>query len=317
MGMSGIQGRPSRPATRRVSTPAVPSGPGLLAAPPATAFAETLLERRRSRSLALPVKSKVAKFADDLLKLLFPHFSEDAYSDAAEIDGRLTLLLRDLKIVLQPLASGMPRSVAECAQAFAAAVPSVYDKLCLDAEAIHQGDPAAESVDEVISAYPGFLAIAIYRIAHEFSGLGVPIFPRILTECAHQRTGIDIHPAARIGTSFCIDHGTGIVVGETTVIGDHVKIYQGVTLGALSVDKSLSASKRHPTIEDRVVIYSHATILGGATTVGHDSVVGGNVWLTDSVPPHSVVYHKSEVRVRNGDILGTPPAQPGRRGAER
>ena len=158
---------------------------------------------------------------------------------------------------------------------------------------------AAESVDEVISAYPGFRAIAIYRIAHEFYRMGVPLFPRILTESAHQRTGIDIHPGATIGRSFFIDHGTGIVVGETTTIGDSVKIYQGVTLGALSVDKTLASSKRHPTIEDNVVIYSNATILGGTTVIGHDSVIGGNVWLTESVPPYSVVYHKSEVHVRS------------------
>jgi len=157
-----------------------------------------------------------------------------------------------------------------------------------------------------ISAYPGFLAIAFHRVAHEFYRLGVPIFPRILAEVAHQRTGVDIHPGATIGEAFCIDHGTGIVIGETTVIGDRVKIYQGVTLGALSVDKALSTSKRHPTIEDDVVIYSNATILGGATVVGHHSVIGGNVWLTSSVPPHSVVYHSSEVRVRNGAAAGAP-----------
>ena len=169
----------------------------------------------------------------------------------------------------------------------------------MDAEAIYQGDPAAESVDEVISAYPGFYAIAIFRIAHEFYKLNVPIFPRILTENAHQRTGIDIHPGATVGERFFIDHGSGIVIGETTVIGDDVKIYQGVTLGALSVDKTLASSKRHPTIEHNVVLYSNATILGGSTVIGHDSVIGGNVWLTESVPPYSVVYHKSEVRVRS------------------
>jgi serine O-acetyltransferase len=171
--------------------------------------------------------------------------------------------------------------------------------LWLDAEAIEEGDPAAESVEEVVSAYPGFHAIAIYRIAHEFYALEVPIFPRLLSELAHQRTGIDIHPGATIGRSFFIDHGTGIVIGETSVIGERVKIYQGVTLGALSVEKSLSASKRHPTIENGVVIYSNATILGGETVIGHDSVIGGNVWLTESVLPYSVVYNRSEIRVRN------------------
>ena len=150
----------------------------------------------------------------------------------------------------------------------------------------------------MISAYPGFLAIAIHRIAHELCGLGVPILPRLLAEVAHTRTGIDIHPGATIGGSFCIDHGTGIVIGETAVIGNDVKLYQGVTLGALSVAKRAAGMKRHPTIEDRVVIYANATVLGGDTVVGHDSVVGGNVFLTASLPPDSVVYQTSQVRVR-------------------
>lgn len=262
-------------------------------------FVRELLDVRRSRLVNLPVKARVSKFAEDLLELLFPHFSEEVYYTGEDIEGQLRLLRRDLQTTLLPLQGQMKCSVEEVADRFSAAVPMIYRKMCLDAEAIHRGDPAAESVDEVISAYPGFRAIAIYRIAHEFYQLGVPIFPRILTESAHHRTGIDIHPGAAVGGNFFIDHGTGIVVGETTVIGDNVKLYQGVTLGALSVDKGLASSKRHPTIEDNVVIYSNATILGGTTVIGHDSVIGGNVWLTESVPPYSVVYHKSEVRVRN------------------
>jgi serine O-acetyltransferase len=164
---------------------------------------------------------------------------------------------------------------------------------------MYEGDPAAQSVDEVIGTYPGLLAVSIHRIAHEFYLLGLPVFPRMLSEIAHQRTGIDIHPGASIGKSFCIDHGTGIVIGETARLGDHVKLYQGVTLGALSVDKSLASSKRHPTIEDHVVIYANATILGGETMIGHHSVIGGNVFITESVAPHSVVYHKAQVSLRN------------------
>lgn len=263
------------------------------------AFAEELCRERRSHALALPVKAKVAAFADDLLRVLFPHFAESWDDSAEEVQGRLTLLRQDLRRILAPLQPGMPRSVDETAVLFSQTIPSIYRKLRLDAEAISEGDPAAESVDEVISAYPGFLAIAIYRIAHEFSLLGVPIFPRIMSEIAHARTGVDIHPGAQIGSPFFIDHGTGIVVGETSIIGDNVKLYQGVTLGALSVDKRWSGTKRHPTIEDGVVIYSNATVLGGSTVIGHDSVVGGNVWLTESVPPNSVVYHSSEIRVRN------------------
>ncbi len=269
-------------------------------------FAGELLAIRRSRSLTLPVKSDVSGFADELLRLLFPHFSDETYFSAEEIEGELQLLKRNLKKTLTPLESKMSRSVEETAGLFADKIPEIHQQLWLDAESIHRGDPAAETVDEVISAYPGFFAIAIYRIAHEFYLLDVPLFPRILSESAHQRTGIDIHPGAKIGNAFFIDHGTGIVIGETTVIGDEVKVYQGVTLGALSVDKRLSSSKRHPTIEDRVVIYSNATILGGTTQVGHDSIIGGNVWLTESVPPFSVVYHKSEVRVRDARAEASP-----------
>jgi serine O-acetyltransferase len=262
-------------------------------------FSQELLRIRKQRSTVLPVKQDVAHFGEAVLGMLFPHFSDEDYFTSDEIEGQLRLLKRDLTKVLAPLAGQLSTGVEEIAESFFGRLPGIHRLLWLDAEAINAGDPAAESVDEVVSAYPGFAAIAIYRIAHEFYRLSVPIFPRILSEVAHQRTGIDIHPGATIGESFFIDHGTGIVVGETTVIGSHVKLYQGVTLGALSVDKSLSTSKRHPTIEDRVVIYSNATILGGNTTIGHDSVIGGNVWLTESVPPFSVVYQKSEVKVRN------------------
>lgn len=263
------------------------------------AFSEELLRIRKQRSTVLPVKQDVARFGEAVLGMLFPHFSDEDYFTSDEIDGQLRLLRRDLTKVLAPLAGQLSTGVKDITESFFTRLPEIHRLLWLDAEAINAGDPAAESVDEVVSAYPGFAAIAIYRIAHEFYRLSVPIFPRILSEVAHQRTGIDIHPGATIGQSFFIDHGTGIVVGETTVIGGNVKLYQGVTLGALSVDKSLCASKRHPTIEDNVVIYSNATILGGGTTIGHDSVIGGNVWLTESVPPFSLVYHKSEVKVRN------------------
>ncbi len=277
---------------------------------PATAdargFAEELLEIRRQKKPVLPVKAHVAHFGDAILHALFPHFCDETYYAAEEIEGELRLVRRDLLTALAPLAASLPRPAEEVADRFFAALPGIHASLWRDAEAIHAGDPAAESVDEVISAYPGFLAIAFYRVAHEFYRLGVPIFPRILAEVAHQRTGVDIHPGAEIGEAFCIDHGTGIVIGETTTIGERVKIYQGVTLGALSVDKTLSTTKRHPTIEDDVVVYSNATILGGATVIGHHSVIGGNVWLTSSVPPHSVVVHSSEVRVRNGAAGGVP-----------
>jgi serine O-acetyltransferase len=269
-------------------------------------FTAQLLSDRQSRSLTLPVKDEVAGFGDSLLQVFFPHFSDSVYYSPDEIEGCLKVLKRDLRSALSPLASQMPHSIEETTGSFFQRIPDIYHRLWEDARAMYDGDPAAESVDEVISAYPGFLAIAYYRVAHEFYSLEVPIFPRILTEVAHQRTGVDIHPGATIGKSLCIDHGTGIVIGETTTIGDGVKLYQGVTLGALSVAKSLSTSKRHPTIQDRVVIYSNATILGGDTIIGHDSIIGGNVWLTGSVPPHSVVYHSSEIRVRDAREKGMP-----------
>lgn len=176
-------------------------------------------------------------------------------------------------------------------------------KLISDAQFIAQNDPAANNVDEVIITYPGFFAICIYRLAHSLAKKDVPLIPRIMTEWAHSKTGIDIHPKATIGKEFFIDHGTGIVIGETAIIGNRVKIYQGVTIGALSVNKENAQIKRHPTIQDNVVIYAGTTILGGSTTIGHNSIIGGNVWLTKSVDPNSLVYHESKVIVRERDIV--------------
>ena len=185
-------------------------------------------------------------------------------------------------------------------------LPIIYELLMEDAHAILNGDPAAKTIEEVISAYPGFFAIFVYRMAHLLCRQQCILLSRFFTEYAHSKTGIDIHPAAKIGHSFSIDHGTGIVIGETTIIGDNVKIYQGVTLGALNVSKSIASTKRHPTIEDGVVIYAGATILGGNTVVGAGSIIGGNVWLTYSVPPNSVVYHKSEVHVKDNNPFPEP-----------
>lgn len=168
-------------------------------------------------------------------------------------------------------------------------IPEIRRKVTMDIQAALRGDPAASSVEEIILSYPGIEAIAVYRIAHELHANGVPIIPRIMGEYIHGKTGIDIHPGATIGESFFIDHGTGVVIGETTVIGNKVKLYQGVTLGALSVRKEQSCCKRHPTIEDNVTIYAGATILGGDTVIGHGSIIGGNTWVTESVPPRSVI----------------------------
>ena len=183
---------------------------------------------------------------------------------------------------------------AETSLEFLRRIPNIRRMLAADVQAAYDGDPAARGLDEIIFSYPGLEAITVFRIAHELWDLGVPLLPRIMTEIAHSATGIDIHPGATIGRTFFIDHGTGVVIGETTVIGDNVRIYQGVTLGALSFPKDdkgqlIRGRKRHPTVEDNVTIYSGATILGGDTVVGRSSTIGGNVWLTHSVPPNSVV----------------------------
>ncbi len=245
---------------------------------------------------ALPVQA--GRLAEDLthaaLALLFPHFAASRRTAPAEIRGELEGLRGQLDTFLR--AQGVtPDHAAAIGQRFLGALPALQEALALDARATCEADPAAHSVDEVLLAYPGFLALACHRIAHVLCAEGVALLPRLIAEFAHRETGIDIHPGARIGRSLAIDHGTGIVIGETSVIGDGVRLYQGVTLGAISVRKDLARQKRHPTIEDDVVIYANATILGGDTIIGAGSVIGGNVWLTHSVPPGSVVTHGATV----------------------
>jgi len=181
-----------------------------------------------------------------------------------------------------------------CEDQFSEILVKLRPLLKKDAEFIAKEDPAATNLYEVILSYPGLKAIALYRFAHELYLKKIPLLPRLITEFAHNETGIDIHPGAEIGHPFFIDHGTGIVIGETAIIGNFVKIFQGVTIGALSVAAKLKQTKRHPTIKDHVVIYSNASILGGETVIGEQSVIGGNVWITASVPDHTVVTHKSE-----------------------
>lgn len=262
-------------------------------------FSRELREHRESHLLGTELQRETELFVELLMGILFPHFCKSEYKTADEIEWQLVTMEHNLKDLLSSLSSDSRLDIQNVAGDFMSHLPDVYHKLRLDAEAINRGDPAAESVDEVILAYPGFRAIAIYRLAHEFYRLHVPIFPRLLTEYAHGKTGIDIHPGAQIGTSFAIDHGSGIVIGESAVIGDNVKMYQGVTLGALSVDKKIAKSKRHPTIEHDVVIYAQAVILGGKTIVGHHSIIGGNVWLTHSVPEYSVVSQDQEAIVQS------------------
>ncbi len=244
-------------------------------------------------------KARVAAWVRGLLDTLFPQAAEQTYATASEVRDALDASAAELRALLRPLEDEID-DPAEIAAAFFRSLAEIHRQLLTDATAIERGDPAAESIDEVILAYPGFLAIAVHRIAHRVRELGVPLLPRVLSEWAHERTGIDIHPGATLGHPVVIDHGTGIVIGETALIGNNVKIYQGVTLGALSVAKSLASTKRHPTIENDVVIYANATILGGETVIGEGSLIGGNTWITSSVPPNSIVYQRSEVHVRQG-----------------
>ena len=260
---------------------------------------EELLQIRKKHKTIRPIKSVAKKFINDLMQLLFPHFTEDIYYTPEDVKSKVVLLKRDFKSLLIALNNNSQEDIDKISEDFFGELFNINRALWDDANAICEGDPAAHNVDEVILAYPGFRAIAIYRFAHMLYKLNVPILPRVLTEYAHQETGIDIHPGATIGKSFFIDHGTGIVIGETSVIGNCVKIYQGVTLGALSVEKKLAQTKRHPTIQDNVIIYAQAVILGGNTVIAKNSIIGGNVWLTESVPENSLVYHKSEVRLRN------------------
>jgi serine O-acetyltransferase len=263
------------------------------------------LQEHQPLTQVLPSKAKAHRFVDDIIAFLFPIRVERGAS-VEQTEVRLEQLKLQLHESLLPLVSRLATPLGAVVDHFFLELPAIYEELLKDAETIEKFDPAATSVEEVIVAYPGFYAIAVHRLAHQAVKLGVPILPRMMSEYAHMQTGIDIHPGASIGSPFFIDHGTGIVIGETTIIGNNAKIYQGVTLGALSVQKDHANMKRHPTIEDNVIIYSGATILGGQTVIGHDSVIGGNVWLTESVLPYSVVYHKSEVHVRNEKYINEP-----------
>lgn len=247
------------------------------------------------KALKCPSPLQVTKFFNKFLGFLFPEFSLQPFDDYDQFEAYYRDLKADLLSILSNRVDHDPAADKRLASEFLRTAPSIKEQLKLDVQAMYDGDPAARSLTEVVRAYPGFYAIASYRIAHFLHGKELNLIARMITENAHSRTGIDIHPGAIIGSYFCIDHGTGIVIGETTRIGNHVKIYQGVTLGALSVRKEDAATKRHPTIEDHVVIYAGASILGGETVVGHHSTIGGSVWLTRSVPPHSRIYYKAKL----------------------
>ncbi|MEI6050493.1 MAG: serine acetyltransferase [Bacteroidota bacterium] len=247
----------------------------------------------------IPNQKVVEKTIKSVFDLLFP--TTHSFTDA-EIECNRNAL----KIQVQDVLSGLTDNNEEIARQFFRNLEKIKKGLIKDAGFILESDPAATQLIEVIAIYPGFFAIFCYRIANYLAKLQVPLFPRMITEYGHRVTGIDIHPLAEIGSPFSIDHGTGIVIGETAHIGNNVKLYQGVTLGALSVDKSKASKKRHPTIEDNVILYAGCTILGGETVVGRNSIIGGNVWLTESIAPFSVVYHKSEIIVRNQNGFQEP-----------
>ncbi len=261
------------------------------------AFIKQLFIQNSKAFSTFPDKELAEEFIDQLFDFLFLPKTVK-HKQPADLEKEFESLKSHFaSLVFDILSYGDKTQIVT--DQFFEAVPDIYYKLIKDAETILQFDPAAKSVEEVLVAYPGFYATAIYRLSHQLYQQGVKILPRLFTEYAHSKTGIDIHPGATIGETFFIDHGTGIVIGETTIIGNNVKIYQGVTLGALNVSKEKAKTKRHPTIEDNVIIYSGATILGGDTVIGHDSVIGGNVWLTYSVFPNSIIYHKSEVAIKD------------------
>ncbi len=248
------------------------------------------LQHDRYQSSGVLTIDRARGLLTDIMGVMFPHFAERRCADG--IRNCLDHIAGDLDELITAADCDRKRDTKAVVREFLSQVPDIAEQVLEDGEALLEGDPAAKSLEEVILAYPGFYAVGAYRLAHALLQLDVAILPRLMTEFAHQRTGIDIHPGATIGRRFYIDHGTAVVIGETTVIGDNVRIYQGVTLGGLKVSKVLNG-KRHPTIEDNVVIYAGATILGGDTLVGHDSVIGGNVWLTRSVPAWSRVMFRS------------------------
>ena len=247
-----------------------------------------------------PLRAMAEELGRRCLAMLFTQFAREVRVSARDVRAEaeaLEVLLREiLELVVTPERAGV------VAAEFLNQLPHVHNALEDDAMAILSGDPAAASRDEVIQAYPGFLATAVHRLAHELYVRDIPVLPRLVSEWSHRETGIDIHPGAVIGRSFAVDHGTGVVIGESSIIGHGVRIYQGVTLGALAVSKKLANKKRHPTIGNDVIIYANATILGGTTEIGDGTIIGGNVWLTHSVPPRSIVQFNSRVEQRSAEV---------------
>lgn len=255
----------------------------------------------------MPERKAVIKFIKGIRSVMFPGYFDSSDHQAQTVSDRLAglhgMLSEQVLLALRSRGAAEEQDAKRICDTFFSKLPDIHRMLLKDAQAGFDGDPAAKSRVDVIFSYPGFFAVFVYRLAHELYVLHTPLIPRIMTEYAHSRTGIDINSGAVIGEYFFIDHGTGVVIGETTEIGDRVKLYQGVTLGALSTRSGqlLSGKKRHPTVQDNVTIYANATILGGDTVIGEGSVIGGNTFITSSVPKNSRVSLKEpEPKIRNG-----------------
>lgn len=253
-----------------------------------------------SEHTLLPDRRVVVRLLRDVHSVLFPRFYPHPATDSSvDILGSVHRRLMEQAALALPFGAPHECDASCVGEQFISTLPRVKQLLLKDVEAIYQGDPAAPDREVILLSYPGFYATMVQRLAHELYRLHVPLLPRIMTEHAHEKTGIDIHAGAEIGEYFCIDHGTGVVIGETATIGDHVKLYQGVTLGARSFEldgqgNPVKGIKRHPDIGDHVVIYAGATILGGDTVIGSRSIIGGNVWITSSVPPDTTVYYDGQ-----------------------
>lgn len=247
-------------------------------------------EQKKNPNLKLVLKEKAEYFTNLLFYTLFD-------SDT-KVETNIDLLEETFKELVELACWETEKPCSKVWESYLGKLPIILEKLNKDAKAFIDSDPAANSIEEVYLAYPGFFAIAIYRLSHELLKFGLPIIPRLMTEYAHRLSGTDIHPAAEIGESFFIDHATGIVIGGTAIIKNNVKIYQGVTLGGLYVAKKLRDTKRHPTVEDNVTIYANATILGGKTVIGANSTIGGNTWITASVPENSIISNTAEIKIK-------------------
>ena len=261
-------------------------------------FPKKLLSQTQTFCREVPSIAKTHHFINEIINLLFPIRTERIVS-LTQLEAKWEDIQHQFAELVKPLQPMLNKPSEEIVNDFFSSISTIHDKLIKDADAYLKFDPAAKCPEEIILCYPGYYALSIYRLSHVLYKMSIPILPRVISEYAHTKTGIDIHPGASIGNHFFIDHGTGIVIGETTIIGNNVKIYQGVTLGALYVGKELANVKRHPTIEDNVIIYAGSTILGGETVIGHDTVVGGNCWITESVLPLSVVYHRPSIVIRD------------------